>query len=117
MRSCDCRRFCRQKYFAFCGIGSPASFFRRLGTLGGTSVGDRTFDDHHDYTESDVNQINDAARTAHAELLITTAKDWVKLERFADKFALPIVRAELSLQFRPGDEELLLTAIRERLRI
>jgi tetraacyldisaccharide 4'-kinase len=108
--------FAGKKYFAFCGIGSPASFFRRLGSLGGTPVGDRKFDDHHDYTESDVNQINDAARSAQAEILITTEKDWVKLERFADKFALPIIRAELSLRFRPGDEEQLLTAIRECLR-
>jgi tetraacyldisaccharide 4'-kinase len=106
-----------KKYFAFCGIGSPASFFRGLGALGGTSVGVRAFDDHHDYTEADLDQINDAARSAQADLLITTAKDWVKLERFAHRFALPIIRAELSLRFRPGDDELLLTAIRERLRI
>jgi len=109
--------FTGKKYFAFCGIGSPASFFWRLSTLGGISAGVRTFDDHHDYTEADVAQINDAARSAHAELLITTAKDWVKLERLTNKLALPVVRAELSLRFRPGDEELLLSAIRERLKV
>lgn len=108
--------FAGKKYFAFCGIGSPTSFFQRLGALGGTSVGVRAFDDHHDYTEPDVNQINEAARSAQAELLITTAKDWVKLERFAGKFTLPVIRSELSLRFRSGDEELLLTAIRDRLR-
>jgi tetraacyldisaccharide 4'-kinase len=109
--------FAGKKYFAFCGIGSPASFFRRLSTLGGTSVGTREFDDHHEYTKADLDQINEAAKSAHADLLITTGKDWVKLERFADQFALPIVRAELSLRFRPGDEDMLLTAIRGRLRV
>ncbi len=109
--------FASKKYFAFCGIGSPASFFRRLGTLGGTSVGTREFGDHHEYSKADLDQINEAAKLARADLLITTAKDWVKLERFTDKLALPIVRPELSLRFRAGDDELLLSAIRDRLRV
>ncbi len=43
-----------KRYFAVCGIGSPASFFWRLGTMGGTCVGNRAFADHHDYRERDV---------------------------------------------------------------
>ena len=106
-----------KKYFAFCGIGSPASFFTNLKSLGGECVGSRAFEDHHDYIEADLAKLVAIAKSAGAELLVTTAKDWVKLERFADKLALPIIRAELSLRFRPGDEERLLTSIRERLRI
>ena len=109
--------FAGKRYFAFCGIGSPASLFWRLGTLGGTCAGVRAFDDHHDYTEADLVQINDAAGSARAEILITTVKDWVKLERSADKFSLPVVRAELLLRFRPGDDEQLMAAIRKRLRV
>jgi tetraacyldisaccharide 4'-kinase len=106
-----------KKYFAFCGIGSPASFFTNLKSLGGERVGTQAFEDHHDYVEADLAKLATNATSAGAELLVTTAKDWVKLERFADKLTFPIIRAELSLRFRPGDEDQLLTAIRERLRI
>jgi tetraacyldisaccharide 4'-kinase len=106
-----------KKYFAFCGIGSPASFFTNLKSLGGECVGAQAFEDHHDYVETDMAKLAANAKSAGAELLVTTAKDWVKLERFADKLTLPIICAELSLRFRPGDEDLLLAAIRERLRI
>ena len=117
MRSRDCRRFRRQKIFRVLRNRQPRELFPAARHSRWNLSRHREFDDHHEYTKADLDQINDAARTAHAELLITTAKDWVKLERFADKLALPIVRAELSLRFRPGDEELLLSAIRERLRV
>jgi len=102
-----------KRFFAFCGIGSPASFFWRLGTLGGMSVGELAFDDHHDYTRADVEQINAAARSASADLLITTVKDWVKIEKLADQFALPVMRADLSVQFHPGDGERLMEMIHQ----
>ena len=104
-----------KNYFAFCGIGSPASFFWRLGNLGGTSVGTRALDDHHEYTEPEINRLVEAAKSAGAEMLITTAKDWVKLERFAASGTLPIYRAELSLRFWHEEEEALLQAILAKL--
>jgi tetraacyldisaccharide 4'-kinase len=102
-----------KRFFAFCGIGSPASFFWRLGTLGGTSAGEMAFDDHHDYTTADIEQINAEAQLASADLLVTTAKDWVKLEKFADQFAMPVMRAELTVQFHPGDGERLMKMIHQ----
>jgi tetraacyldisaccharide 4'-kinase len=106
-----------KKYFAFCGIGSPASFFAKLKLLGGECVGAQAFDDHHNYVEPELVKLAAMAKTASAELLVTTAKDWVKLERFAGKLPLPIERAELSLRFHSSDEEQLLSVIRNRLRI
>jgi tetraacyldisaccharide 4'-kinase len=104
-----------KKYFAFCGIGSPASFFWRLGHWGGTSVGTHTFDDHHDYTAQDIEQLRNAATAASADMLITTTKDWVKLEQFAPNTTPPILRVELSLKFWHRDEEDLFSAIQARL--
>jgi tetraacyldisaccharide 4'-kinase len=103
----------QKKYFAFCGIGSPASF---LGRLGGTCVGTREFDDHHDYDEADIGQLVGAARFNGAEVLVTTEKDWVKLSRFEGKFPVPVLRAELSLRFHADDEARLLQVIRDALR-
>lgn len=104
-----------KKYFAFCGIGSPGSFLSGLNTLGGISAGSLAFDDHHDYAAADVEQISQAARMARAEVLVTTAKDAVKLERLAAKFPLPVITAQLSLRFHGDEEDLLLKAIRQGL--
>jgi len=104
-----------RKYFAFCGIGSPDSFFKKLAGLGGTCAGVRALDDHEDYSEKDISELAAAAQAAGAEVLITTAKDWVKVESFAPKIRLPILVAKLSLRFHDSDEVLLLSAIRQRL--
>jgi tetraacyldisaccharide 4'-kinase len=104
-----------KKYFAFCGIGSPASFFWRLGHWGGTSTGTHTFDDHHDYTAVDIDQLATDAKTAGAEMMITTTKDWVKVQQFAAKSPLPILRVELALTFWQQDGEDLFRAITAKL--
>jgi tetraacyldisaccharide 4'-kinase len=109
--------FTGKKYYAFCGIGSPQSFFNGLKNLGGIEVGSRVLDDHYDYSESDAAEINSVALAAQAGVLITTAKDWVKLERFAERFTLPVARPDLILRFHPGDEERLFTVIREKLKV
>jgi tetraacyldisaccharide 4'-kinase len=101
-----------RKYFAFCGIGSPESFFA---SLGGHCVGTRALDDHHDYEGSELVDLARESQAAGAEVLVTTAKDWVKIEPLGLTLPLPVVRAELSLKFHGTDEEQLLGAIRERL--
>jgi tetraacyldisaccharide 4'-kinase len=111
------RNLSGKRYFAFCGIGSPASFFRQLANCGGTCAGTRQFDDHHDYSASDVSQILQAAASANAEILITTAKDWVKLEPFAARITIPIFRADLAIRFHLDHEEQLLQAILDRLKL
>ena len=101
-----------KKYFAFCGLGSPASFFWRLGTADGVCVGTREFGDHFDYSERDIHEINREAVSAGAEMLMMTEKDWVKLTRLKEKFSVPVWRAELSLRFRAEEGERLLGMIR-----
>jgi tetraacyldisaccharide 4'-kinase len=104
-----------KKYFAFCGLGSPASFFWRLGTAGGVCVGTREFRDHYDYQERDVDEIVQAAASAGAKMLILTEKDWVKLSRLNKKISMPTWRAELALRFWAGEDEQLLEMIRKTL--
>jgi tetraacyldisaccharide 4'-kinase len=104
-----------KRYFALCGIGSPESFFWRLGTLGGTRAAVRAFADHHDYRQPDVSEILSAAASADAEVIVTTEKDWVKLSQFASTFSIPLWRAQLTLRFWPEHEQRLLEMIRQRL--
>jgi tetraacyldisaccharide 4'-kinase len=105
-------------WFAFCGIATPTSFLRQLETLGGTPAGSRAFADHHTYGEKDVAAIVAAASKAGANVLVTTEKDWVKLERLpaVKRLELPLWRLDVKLQFlRVDDEAKLLRAINARL--
>lgn len=60
---------------AFCGIGSPDSFFNMLDSLGARLVEALVFPDHHPYTEQDLESIEVAARNSGADCVITTEKD------------------------------------------
>ncbi|MCX6612445.1 MAG: tetraacyldisaccharide 4'-kinase, partial [Acidobacteria bacterium] len=62
------------KRVAFCGLGNPGSFRQSLDRLGLGGVELVVFPDHHDYSEADL-----AGLRARGEVLITTAKDAVKV--------------------------------------
>ena len=66
---------------AFCGLALPEQF---LDLLRSSQVDARevmAFPDHHSYREHDFSKILSKARSIGAELLITTSKDAIKLER------------------------------------
>jgi len=69
-----------RRVFAFSGLGNPRAFFRTLEQLGTVLTGSRSFDDHYRYTLDDVAAIREQAGTAEAELILTTQKDWMKIE-------------------------------------
>lgn len=63
---------------AFCGIAYPQRFYRTAETLGANIVSTVSFSDHYLYEDSDMRKLVAAARKESA-LLITTAKDAVRL--------------------------------------
>ena len=67
-----------KKIFAFCGIGNPNAFFRCLEQNGLSLADTRTFNDHHQYTQEEIKQIFEQARSCGAEMILCTQKDWVK---------------------------------------
>ena len=67
-----------KKIFAFCGIGNPNAFFRCLEQNGLSLEGTQIFDDHHAYTQEEMKQIFEQARSCEAEMILCTQKDWVK---------------------------------------
>ena len=75
--------------FAFCGIGNPASFFAMLRNANVELVGMQEFRDHHRYSRQDIDSIGKGAADAGAQVLLTTAKDAVKLDK--ESFTLPLV--------------------------
>ncbi len=75
---------------AFCGVGNPQSFFNLIPH---EIVLQKTFPDHHRYSQTDVDSLIEAATRAGAQSLITTAKDAVKLKSLL--FSLPCFVLEI----------------------
>ena len=96
-----------ERVFAFSGLGNPAAFYRTLGQLGAVLVESLSFDDHHDYTLDDLDDIRERARRQRADLILTTQKDWMRLARLpARKKAPPLAYLAIELQFTRGQKEL-----------
>lgn len=99
------------RMFAFCGIGNPGGFRRTLAALG-APVRDQAFyafPDHHHYSHEDAGHLAHLAEQVHAELLVTTQKDLVKLGELT--FSLPVWAVQIGLKFRENgvDFQALLT--------
>jgi tetraacyldisaccharide 4'-kinase len=86
-----------QKCFAFCGLGNPENFFEQLEQDGFEVNGKKAFLDHHKYSKKDIDLIENLAAEVDAKLLLTTAKDAVKLSIF--EFFLPIKIVESKITF------------------
>ncbi len=82
-----------RRVFAFAGIGYPKKFFNALGR---NVVGTKSFADHYQYTEDDLEKLRAQAQSKGAKLL-TTEKDWVRLPEYAReeiKYAKLVVNIE-----------------------
>ena len=87
---------------AFCGIARPESFTRMLAAEGYEPIETVEFRDHHTYTDGDVTQLLERARSLGANGFVTTEKDAVKIsprmrERLADVGPLIVARLALEL--------------------
>jgi tetraacyldisaccharide 4'-kinase len=101
-----------RRLFLFCGIGNPSALQNQLSSLGFNLVGSQFFPDHHVYTESELSELTQNMTNANADLLLTTEKDWIKIEPIAHKMKTMICRTELSLTFHGDDEAKLLEFVR-----
>ena len=101
------------RFFSFCGIADPAGFERQLARHApGGLVGSRRFGDHHAYTRAELNSLQTEAAARNAQMLITTAKDWVKIRPLIESgTALPVCYVELRLRFFDHDGEQLLARV------
>ena len=97
----------RNTVAAFCGIGNPEGFRRTLQTVGFADrlAGFRTFDDHHHYSPSDLDDLAGWAKSQGADALITTQKDLVKIPR-TDLGGLALWALAIRAQITVGNEVL-----------
>jgi tetraacyldisaccharide 4'-kinase len=70
-----------QRLVAFCGIGRPEHFRQTLERLEAEIMAFVAFPDHHRYTRAEIEQMALMVRQHHAEILVTTEKDGVRLRR------------------------------------
>ncbi len=67
--------------FAFCGIANPEAFLKTIGLIGANITGSKIYDDHHNYTWEDINEIYQDAAQCSAQIILTTEKDYNKISQ------------------------------------
>ena len=81
---------------AFCAVGNPGSFFESLRRAGFEVAVERAFPDHNVYSQDEIEAISRATKEAAVEVLVTTAKDAVKLR--ALEFSIPCFVVEIEIE-------------------
>jgi tetraacyldisaccharide 4'-kinase len=94
---------------AFCAIGNPRAFFKQLTDSGLTLAHARAFTDHHVYTQGEIDALYGEARAHGARVLLTTAKDAVKLR----SLNLPLPSYVLEIELLIDEEDGLLYLLRK----
>ena len=87
---------------AFCAIGNPSGFFNHLRRSGYELALEKSFPDHHVFSQDEIDSLIASAKAAGANSLITTAKDAVKLRTLS--FSIPCYVLEIEIAIDNGDE-------------
>ncbi len=87
---------------AFCAVGNPASFFENLRRVGYELAVEKSFPDHHVYSQDEIDSIIKASQETRADALITTAKDAVKLRALS--FSIPCYVSEIEIAIENQEE-------------
>lgn len=90
---------------AFCGLGSPRSFWRTLEQLGIEVKLRRAFGDHHRYRAEELKHFAASATAAGATALVTTEKDAVNMFENASAVVRPLKLYWLKIDIEIEREE------------
>jgi len=104
-----------QDVFAVAGIARPERFFDDLRAASWRVAGTLSFADHHRFTSRDVDRIRAEAKAAGAEVVMTTAKDAVRLEAI-DASGVTFAAVPLTARVEPVERfrEWLMARVRAR---
>lgn len=75
-----------QRVVVATAIGNPAAFVATCETMKADVVATMFFPDHHHYSTADIDRIQQSARTANADTILTTLKDLVKIPQDQSNF-------------------------------
>ncbi len=93
----------------FCALGNPQSFATHVRKDNFKIAHEKFFPDHYFYTQRDIDELTQTASQRGARVLLTTAKDAVKLGSI--RFSLPCYVLESKMEF--DTEEELISMLRE----
>jgi tetraacyldisaccharide 4'-kinase len=102
----------RRQVAALSSVANSAPFHAMIGALGAKLIRTLEYSDHYDYRAGDWKKI--IAATRQAEMIITTEKDLVKLERFASR-EVPLYALRLNVTMEAHEESHLLSLVTERI--
>ncbi|OQA57838.1 MAG: Tetraacyldisaccharide 4'-kinase [Candidatus Omnitrophica bacterium ADurb.Bin277] len=92
-----------RKTATFAAVGTPRSFQLVLQRSGIKTVRNFEFLDHHEYTETDLEEIKEISRSAGVEEIITTEKDFYRSRDLITTALNPLILAA-RLRIRSGEE-------------
>jgi tetraacyldisaccharide 4'-kinase len=101
---------------AFCAVGNPYSFFENLRRLGFELAMQKSFPDHHAYSQDEIDSLTQEAKDTGATSLITTAKDAVKLRALSFSIPCYVLDIEISIENEDTLTRLIVEAINLRSR-
>jgi len=99
---------------AFCAVGNPDSFFTLLRREGYQLAHTQVFRDHHPYTQNDIDRVVRESISRGAEILLTTAKDEVKLRSLKFDLRCYSVDIEIEIEDQEKLRALIKTAVGPR---
>ncbi|HTY10843.1 MAG TPA: tetraacyldisaccharide 4'-kinase [Bacteroidota bacterium] len=89
---------------AFCGIGQPESFRESLEELGIIVRSMRTFEDHHPYSQLDLQHVAAEQEKINAEYVVTTEKDLARLSSIEISEHVPLFYLEVEMAVHEEQE-------------
>jgi tetraacyldisaccharide 4'-kinase len=95
-----------RKVFAFCGIGNPDAFLSTIKSTGANLVGSKIYNDHHHYTDSDIDDIYGQANRLGADLILSTQKDHTHYATGATQYEIPFAYLTIKIKFIAGEDKL-----------
>ena len=87
----------KNKALLLSGIGNPKSFEKLARSHGCVIVGIKRFKDHYSYNKKSLLKIVQLAKNLKADYILTTEKDWVKIEPIKPNFLFVVLKIELNL--------------------
>lgn len=75
-----------ERYLAFAGIGEPDKFFNSAKNFGLKICDEAYFDDHHYYTDAEIENLVSQMKDIGATKLLTTTKDIIKIPKTYHKY-------------------------------
>lgn len=83
-------------------IGDNSGFYNSIVKLGYEIVCEITFKDHFHYTKKTLNSIKKKILKSDSKFIITTEKDWIKIEHF--NFDREVIVVKLAINMEPQDK-------------